>query len=731
MRGPNGISWFLALALLVLAGFPAAAADPWHLAGWQGRALVAVRKPLAERGVDTAAVRVLCQGLAKADVSDYRVLDAAGKPVPFQVAFHDPARYSLISFRATDPRQHFFVYFGNPQAPAAKEQISVNPAPGSGPPKGEWVPRHGLVLETRERPVDPREFKSGDVKHPRTVADMAKLLAAATVKYGARYQRKISDGYNPFGPSDNYVSIYRGWLNIPAAGTYQFCTVSSKASFSFIDGKELVHWPGRHTTERGARGEVNAAVQLSAGLHYVEYYHETVPLEHMAFLGWRPSAGAGPFAAIPEKVFTAPHPAEVTAYESPKGPLPRFESVICDSVWPVERDEGQYTRCRFRALKSGFPAGTTYHWDFGDGQTGAGAEAEHVYLTLGNYTVKLTAKRAQGTATAGWPLRVFEIEHVTEQFKEGSPPQYARLAMKYDRTRLDAGPLKELMYLLAETEQPAEAIRVGQGYLRRFGQQKSALETARVRRLLADCAIRLGRGGLREAVAHYQAALVPQMPTAEKLDVLARLVRLLGIERGLPDEAANVMVQVEKTWAAGTDSPRTRAAFRRALIAGGDVLLWHREPARAARLYERAEALGRHIPSQVRKARIGAYPNTIRELMKAANYGAALDIVRRWEETFPTDKPNGQTFYWRGKLLALRGRHHDAARYLARTIGLSSGAGYESEARWLLAESLDRLGEHAKARRELARLVATGIKDRFTDMARAKLKKEPGAEKSK
>src|SRR5262249_24829733 len=159
------------------------------------------------------------------------------------------------------------------KAERAAEQIVIDPKPGAGPPRGSWVPRYGLVLETIERP-------KGD--NPNTIDDMAKLIAGSKAKHGARYQRRISDGYNPFGPSDYYISIYRGWINIPKAGKYQFCTISNEASFSFLDGKELVHWPGRHTVERGIHGEKNAAVELTAGLHYIEYYHEEVTLEQMA-----------------------------------------------------------------------------------------------------------------------------------------------------------------------------------------------------------------------------------------------------------------------------------------------------------------------------------------------------------------------------------------------------------------------------------------------------------------
>jgi TolA-binding protein len=129
------------------------------------------------------------------------------------------------------------------------------------------------------------------------------------------------------------------------------------------------------------------------------------------------------------------------------------------------------------------------------------------------------------------------------------------------------------------------------------------------------------------------------------------------------------------------------------------------------------------IPSQVRAARSGAYPNAIRDYIKGGNYGAALDIVNKWEETFPTEKPLGHTFFWRGKLLALRGQHQDAARYLARAIGLAVGASFESESRWLLAGSLEQIGRPDDAKKELAKLVASGLNDEFSKLAKEKLSK--------
>ncbi len=704
----------LAVSLMALSAKHAVAADPWHLPGWKARAVVEIASPSKEHGVDTASVKLLCQGRCRPDGADYRVVDSGGKPVPYQLAFHDAQRYSLLSFRADNPRQRFFIYFDNPAATRPTEQAVVDPAPGSGPPRGPWVPHHGFVLQTIQRP-------EGD--NPRSVAQMAQLIAGSKAKFGARYQRRVAEGYNLFGPSDYYISIYRGWVNVPRTGKYQFCTASNEASFSFLDGKDLVHWPGRHTAERGAHGEVNVSIELTAGLHYLEYYHEEVTLEQMAFLGWLPPGGGPGFSAIPESFYTAAHAAVVSRYEDADGkPLAYFEPTITDSIWPAHRSDGQYTRCRFQACPANaLPAGTQCEWDFGDGQRGVGPQLDHVYLTQGTFMVTLSIRGPAGAARATWPLLVFEIEHVTDQFGEGRPRDYAAVARRYDRSRLDAAGLYELANLLAEAEEPAEALAVGKHFVTRFGSANPP-ELGALRRLMADCALRAGQGSVAEAIANYQASLATDMPTAQKIDVLTHLIRLVGIEQDQPGRAEALMQQVEEALKTAKHlDADTRSAYRRAVIAAGDVLLWQGKMAAAHKLYERAERLGPDLPDQVRAARVGAYPNSLREYIAGGNLGAALDLVDRWEDTFPTEKLKGQTLFWRGKILLGRAQPREAVRYLDRAVRLTIGADFETEARWLLAEALERGGRKDEARRELARLVATGLDDTFTHKARQKL----------
>ena len=698
---------------------PATAQAPWHLESWSSRAVVQIRESAGD-ALDTAAVKVLCQGQSRPDGGDLRVLDTSGKPVPFQLTFHHPSRYTLISFRAPQavPGQQYFVYFGNPDATPDASQVRAPAPPGAGPPQGDWIPRAGLTFTTRKRPTG---------ENPKTVQELSELLTASPHSYGARYQRRVSDGHNPFGPSDHYLSIYRGWIQIPKAGTYKFCTASNEASFSFLDGKKLVHWPGRHTSERGARGEKNETIELSAGLHYLEYYHEEVMLKQVAFLGWSPpGAPAGHFSAIPESIYVAPHPAAVARYENRQGVVPRFEPDFVDSIWPNDRHQGQYTRVAFRIPESSpLPATTSFRWDFGDGHSAVGNEAVHVYLSLGTYTVTLIANDAGKEQRVSWPLEIFEIQHVTGEIKQGRPPEYAQIASEYDPAKLDAASLRELVHLFGESDRAQDALRIGQIFIDRFGAEHPEW-APRVRRMMALASLKTGTAGIDQAIANFQASITDATPAREKVDSLAQLILLLGIERKQTQQVPALLKQVEQTTRNSKVTDEVKAAYRRAINAAGDVALWNDQPQQARDFYRRVEAIrGQFIPSQVRAARVGAFPQAIRSFLAESNYGAALQIVDEWEDKFATEKVKGQTFFWRGAILSARKQYRDASRFLGRAVVLAVGAGFETEARWRLADSLHHLGHQKESRVELARLIATGLNDSFTQMARERLKEVP------
>jgi TolA-binding protein len=103
------------------------------------------------------------------------------------------------------------------------------------------------------------------------------------------------------------------------------------------------------------------------------------------------------------------------------------------------------------------------------------------------------------------------------------------------------------------------------------------------------------------------------MPAGEKLQILARLIRLLGVERGAAGKAAAIFPQVEAIAKESRLDENGRKAYRQAIIPAGDAQLWANKPAEAKAPYDRAEILrGQPIAPQVRAARLGSYPNSLR-----------------------------------------------------------------------------------------------------------------------
>ncbi len=727
MRIKTRLSISLAVAVTFWAVAPALAQPKWHAPGWLHRAVVKVGKA-GSQGVDTAAVRILHAGAARDDGRDYRIFSSAGQPAPYEITYHAPGRDTLISFRAAAPGGTFYIYFGKTDAPADPMRAVAKPGTGAGPPQagpaaGGWIPRAGLVLTTMRRPAE--------VENPKTVEAMATLIARSPRLDGAAYRRNIRDGVNPFGDSDHFISVYRGWIRLPKGGKYGFCTASNEASFSFLDGKELVHWPGRHTEQRGKFGQKSAEVEVAAGLHYVEYYHEEVLLYQVAFLGYRPPGGPH-HVGIPDGFFPQPHRAGVVRYERETARptvLPRVE--LADSVWPRQRPSGQYTRYRFAADAGGDAPdlkGWSFRWEFGDGQAANGPKADHVYLATGGYDVRLTATAPDGAKVERhWPLAVFPIEHLAEGFKEGRRSDYAPIVSRYDRAKFGAATLAELVRFFDEMAMRTGATAAARDVLSRAG----AADEDRLDAHLVLAGVGDIRSAWRavpgaKAGEHLEAALGLAKTPAKTLRVMARLIRHVGVDASDVEEAEKLYARAETLVKRQALGGQAKRAFRDASIAIGDAHLAAGRLDRAAQDYRTAEALAEPIlPQTVRVSKIGAYPERLSQLIDAGKLDGARAVIEEWYEQLPSDLLRGEALFWIGKVESLRGGHKGAIRPLRLAIELGQGAAFEAEARWLLAEAHRHSGDREAQRAELVALLRSGLAGPWRDKADAALKVLP------
>ena len=546
---------------------------------------------------------------------------------------------------------------------------------------------------------------------------------------------------NPFGDSDYYISVYRGWIQIPAAGSYGFCTASNEASFSFIDGQHLVDWPGRHTEQRGKHGEFNATVQLAAGPHYVEYLHEEVLLYQLAYLGYRPP-GSDHFEAIPDAMFPLPRSASVSRYEQAPGqPAVALRAELLDSVWPQDKTVAQFTRMRL-ATDGGTAAhdwsGWKVAWELGDGLAADGLEVEHVYLRTGTYMVKMTAVDPAGNeAVVTRRIEVFPVEHLGSPFVAGQMADYVPIVSKYDAAQLDASQLGALVQFIADSGQQAAAERLAGEILAR-PQADDGVKAAAHLVLAADAGLAgkiwdaaVPKDRLPPVVEHLQAAERLSADRVAKLSAAARLVRVLGIEqRDIPaaksvyDRALGDAKAPSTSQVAGNEQDASRSGLRDMHLALGDVYLAGREPGRAAAAYREAEQLAETpIPQVVRAARIGEYPDAIGQEIRDKRLDVAAEMVQEWRDQFPSDQVKGTALFWQGKLQLLRGKPAAALRPLQLAVNLGEGSDFEAEARWLLAEAYQAAGDTKRREATLKALVAAGLSGPFRDKAVAALKK--------
>lgn len=385
VKSARSSSFLLILIPLVMwtAGIVAAASAaegrmPWHHPEWKFRQVVKLLTPDPGGTINTGLIELEASPpLVAEDGKDIRVVDENGRVVKFEVLpgksenagdAPPPGERShlRLHFEVTDPKVlHYVVYFGNPKAQTLTAAT--------------WEKKiGGLTLETQ-------------VNALRRVAanfrQMKRLIATSKWRYGKGLRRQINDPENPYGPNENYISIYRGIIYCPVEGTYAFGTDSDDSSFLLINGSIVVQWPAGHNPL--GRFDHFGLVPLSAGMHRIEYYHVQTGGASLARAGWRPP-GADGFVTIPEDAFVKESPTKTVAVEEHGVPFCAFfdhemtDSLQFGNSGPVFAQVRFLDRSR---SKMGKPA--AWRWIFGDGTLARGPEPVHTFLGPGSYPVTL------------------------------------------------------------------------------------------------------------------------------------------------------------------------------------------------------------------------------------------------------------------------------------------------------------------------------------------------------
>ncbi len=318
----------LCLALPALAAAPPTDA-PWWNDQWAHRKIV--RLDIPEQGDDlpvnfleptkllghhhltARAVITIEEPTAPLD-RDIVVTDARGEPVPshsFPLGWD--ADRATVTFRADLGEPLYYLYYGNPDAPAVRER----------------PPRPDGTLMTATIRLGPVSGADGpNIEDP---ADAALALANAGPE--DRVGRpdiinSIDTRSNPHRLEEGYryATVYSGLLFTPAAGEYQFVVNAGGTAFLFINGREIKRVSGDESPV--GRWAEPGSVWLDEGAHSITVIHGETARQQGIRLGWQPP-GARSVSLIDRAAFARGNhvPTEQIGYQKQGRPLTPFFTV--------------------------------------------------------------------------------------------------------------------------------------------------------------------------------------------------------------------------------------------------------------------------------------------------------------------------------------------------------------------------------------------------------------------
>ena len=96
-------------------------------------------------------------------------------------------------------------------------------------------------------------------------------------------------------------------------------------------------------------------------------------------------------------------------------------------------------------------------------------------------------------------------------------------------------------------------------------------------------------------------------------------------------------------------------------------------------------------------AKLGSYPYAVDDLIGRREYEYALLLLDQWEDEFPVQKLDGNSFFLRGKILYLQKPDELALHFLDLAERIDPKAAHVPDALWLHAECLKDLGRFDQA----------------------------------
>jgi len=542
---------------------------------------------------------------------------------------------------------------------------------GATPPSGRWSALPSLLIETRAKPRGIGNDWRG----------MQKMLQESEgTTQGVMFVPNIWHAMNPFGPSDEFITIYRGHLDIKENTRLRLFTASSDASFVFIDGELAFSWPGEHAVYDGREGKYGKDMTLAKGRHAIEYYHVQSAGQTFMTLGMI-QHGKKERETVPASMFV--HTPKATVGK----PVRKDGKPAAHFKWRQGElllfDQDEYSRYGFETNVSGEVDSVL--WDFGDGVTSSEPKTQHVFFNKPPFRVRLTITSGNHTDTCliivpfETPMANITIEDV--QLLE----EFIDVISTYPFDTMPGSVLGKFFELFDVLERPLVTGTLAEVINRRFPRSPLGL---RVKHVLAQYYAITAPKDAIPFLRDLSESSNPDIANEARVDLMElHLHRFRDFEEVERLASSHISTSSDK-------SPLHRIA----LCKQGDVLLMQGDKDKAEAKYLEAQKLAfERMPLREIDLRQGAYAETVTAHIIAGQLRAARKQLLQWEADFPISKVRGEFILVSSRYWEAMGDPHKALDNMKALIEINPLTPHLPQIELRMAHAYRRLGERDKA----------------------------------
>ncbi len=542
-----------------------------------------------------------------------------------------------------------------------------------------------------------KEFAGGNVRN----LTMFKRLWGENPLRGARFEKNIFSGWNPFGPKKNSLHWYSAFIKIPRNGKWTFFSAAIDASFLLIDDKLVVNSPWRKWVRRGQEGKIRGSITLKKGIHRLDYLHANSNPNYCYAIAaaLAPGAKKRDFTVLPENCYTP-------VLTAATGPLQTFSrKPAADFTWRIsdmlELDGRQMYVVKFKT-----PCKKFLSWSPG----GKTPEFNYFYFKPGEYPVELKCDMGKIKQNV-----LVDYQYMLKPVSGTKVKEFISEALKQERRYgIQGEGYAFLAAALIKLKMKKEAEIFYQGLLHKQNSVPPEITFSLFNNLVMQELLR------KEAYedAEQELKTLLKLIKSPKLRASANLARaeLLFYCLGDISGAAKYSAETRRKDLT-TELARTRCDLLRA-----DLALMTKGPEAAAELYKKIKTVSTAPERRARLLQSGTMI-AIQNCYILKKYETALEYVEKLEKSYPEVRLLPEYLLLKAKLFKQLKRPRRAAGILLRLLATDAPVLLAAGANWQLAQFYFKNKQYPSARTRLNNILRNAPRSREAAEAVILLKK--------